>query len=169
MTLFDRRSAYREPSRTRCLKWLVLLPVLAALAGCGGRRTAPSAVATKQPDPTGEMVESVRDTLRKSSDMAACRRLVEQLNVYLGRSGITRKPEPLTAAERTFLEKDFALRPEEIAEVGRPEFTLLDAHYLVETLLFRDIARALDVGQLPPVERANAALAWVVRNFRNVR
>src|SRR5437016_1012748 len=145
MTLFDRRSAYREPPWTRCLKWLVLLPVLAALAGCGGRRTAASAVATKQADPTNEMVESVRDTLRKSSDVAACRRLVEQLNVYLGRTGLTKKPEALTPAERSFLEKEFALHPEEVAEVGRPEFTPLDAHYLTETLLFRDIARALDV------------------------
>jgi hypothetical protein len=146
--------------------WLAALAA-AALAGCSGPVASTSAMAIKQADPTEEMVDSVRETLRKPYDQAASRRLVEQMNVYLGRSGVTRKPEPLSAAEREFLEKDFALRPEEVAEVSRPEFTPLDANYLDETLLYRDVARALDAAGVPPAERATAALAWVVRNFRN--
>jgi hypothetical protein len=124
--------------------------------------------AGKLADPLEEMAESVRDTFRKSADVAACRRLVEQLNVALNRSNVERRPEALAPAERSLLEKDFAVRPDEMAEVGRVEFTTLDAYYLDESLLYRDVARALDVAHLPPVERARAALTWVVNTFRGV-
>jgi hypothetical protein len=142
------------------------------VAGCNRQPASPSVAATKQADPTEEMVEAVRETLRKPADINTCRRLVEQLNVYLGRSDRVRKPEPLSPADRTALVKEYSLVAEketdEVAEVARPEFTPLDAHYLDETLLYRDVARALDVDRLPPVDRATAALAWVVRNFRSV-
>jgi hypothetical protein len=171
MSFFGRPPQPSDPSPprrslSRC--WPALILAAAALAGCSRQPAGPSVTATRQADPTDEMVDAVRETLRKSSDVGACRRLVEQLNVYLGRPNIGRKPEPLSAAERAALEKEFALKPEEVAEVGRPEFTPLDAHYLDQTLLFRDIARALDVAQMPPAERAAAALAWVVRNLHNV-
>lgn len=146
---------------------LLTLSVLAALAGCSPRPAATiSQTVGKAAEPADELGESVRDQLRRSVDPATCRRLIDQLNGYLPRAGADHRPAPLSAGERVVLEKEFALRSEEVAEVARSEFTPVDANYLDESLLFRDIARSLDVDRLPPVGKAEAACAWVARNLR---
>jgi hypothetical protein len=123
--------------------------------------------AGKQVDPADEIVQSIRDDLLKT-DPGAGRRVVDRLNSYLPRAGADRRPELLSAAGRARLQQDFGFGAEEIIEIGRSEFTSVDAHYLAESLLFRDIARSLDVERLPPVARAEAALAWVIRNLRGI-
>jgi transglutaminase-like putative cysteine protease len=146
-----------------------LLAIVAVASGCNSPPAATTArTGGAQPDPTAELVESIREDLRKSPDPPTSRRLVEQLNSYLPRASAERRPAPLSAEERTVLQRDFALRPEEITQVARSEFTPVDAYYLDETFLLRDIARSLDVDRLNPVARAEAALAWVVRNLRGV-
>ncbi|HEY1377854.1 MAG TPA: hypothetical protein VGF55_13730, partial [Gemmataceae bacterium] len=154
------------PVPARLGRWLAA-GLIVALIGCGSRpTTAPTLTAGKAADPADEIADTVRDELRKSADQQTARRLVDQLNNYLARAAADRRPAPLSAAERSLLQSDFTLRPEEVAEVGRAEFTPVDSYYLDETLLFRDIARSLDVDQLPPVDRGRAAVAWVARNLR---
>lgn len=136
-------------------------------AGCNSRPTAAqTAAAVKDTDPADELTQSVRDELRQSADQATCRRVVDVVNSYLPRLPADRRPAALSAAEKTVLDSELGLRPEEVAEVARGEFTTVDAYYLEESFLFRDIARSLDVDRLPPVERATAAIGWVVRNLR---
>ncbi len=113
-----------------------------------------------------EITDTVRETVRKTGDPTATRRLVEQLNAALGRGGLARKPEVLSDADRQVLKSEYQLQDDEVAEVARQEFTPLDNHYLDEILLFRDVATSLDLAHLPPVDRARFALAWVVRSLR---
>jgi hypothetical protein len=154
---------HRRPART-----LILALALTALAGCGRQSTGPKQAATKQADPYAELTQSAQETFRKSGDLATCRSLVEQLNRYLGRGDPVKKPEALPGAREALLKNELSLTDEEVAEVGRQEFTPLDAYWLHETILFRDVARALDVGGLPAADRARAALEWVVTNLRPV-
>ena len=78
-------------------------------------------------------------------DLAACRRLVEQLNVALARPGAALKPDPLPADLKVTYAKELGLTPQEIEEIARGEFTPLDAAALEEAFLFRELAKALDV------------------------
>lgn len=136
--------------------------------GCNRPSVSQKSNAGKPADPHAEQAESLRDEVRKASDIAACRRIVDQLNNYLPQASADHRPAPMTQDQRTFLEKGLGLQPDEVGEAARSEFTTLDAYYLDEALLFRDIARSLDVSKLPPVERANAAFGWVVRNLRSL-
>jgi hypothetical protein len=134
------------------------------LAGCGQRTAVTTAKArTAAVDDTFDVL---KDSLRKTDDLGAGRRIVEQINVTLGRSDESPKPEPLSDARRELLAKEFQLSPEELADVARADFTPLDAHYLDQCFLFRDAARSLEVGSQPPAEKAKAALGWVARNVR---
>ncbi|HEX4590935.1 MAG TPA: hypothetical protein VH120_13445 [Gemmataceae bacterium] len=149
-------------------QWLAL-GLCAALIGCNSRPPATTVQqVAKQDDPIEELGQSIRDDLRKPPDPAVARRVVEQLNNQLSRSGADRRPAPLAPAERARLQKERGFLPNEAAELARAEFTAVDAYYIDEALLLRDIARSLDVDRLPPLERAEAALAWVVRNLRGI-
>ncbi len=163
-------AGHRIPFRSRKMSLVLAAGMLAALAGCNSRPAATTSQTEGKPaDPADELVESIRSDLRRSPDPAGCRRLVDQLNGYLPRANADRRPAPLSADERTILQRDFALRPEEINQVARSEFTTVDAYYLDEAFLLRDIARSLDADQLPPVARAEAASRWVTRNLRDVQ
>jgi hypothetical protein len=142
-----------------------------ALAGCNSRPAAVASAQTvaRQVDPADELSQSVRDEFRKSGDPAASRRVVEQVNSYLSRGGPERRVQGLSAGERKLLQSELALRPNELTELERSEFTSADAYYLDETVLLRDVARSLDVDGRPPVERSEAAVAWVARNLRDLK
>lgn len=139
---------------------------LILLAGCNRPAATPSAATKTQADPAEALTDTVSQAFRKTGDVKSYRQLVEHLNSSLSGGAIERKPQPLTAEQRAALKSECGLTDAEVAEVARPEFTPLDAHYLDETLLCRDIARALDVGGLKPVEKARAALNWGVVNLR---
>jgi hypothetical protein len=154
----------------RARRWFCLISfVSAAIIGCNPR---PAAVVTKasfkEIDPAADLADSVREQMRKSTEATTSRRLVEMLNNYLPRLSADRRPATLSAVERSMLESEFALQPREVAEVARAEFTAVDGYYFDEVLLFRDVARSLDVEGRPPAEQAAAALAWVDRNIRDV-
>ena len=100
------------------------------------------------------------------ADVIGFEDFIDHLNSSLTGATSERKPQPLSADQRAALKSQYGLSDAEVAEVARPEFTPLDAYYLDETVLCRDIARALDVGGLKPVEKARAALNWVVVNLR---
>jgi hypothetical protein len=125
-------------------------------------------VAKAKPAPAEELADAIHETLQKSTDLPACRRLIEQVNVSLTRPNSALKPQGLPDELKTQYAKDLALTPRELDEIARGEYTPLDAYALEEAFLFHDIARALDVAALPAVERARAALDWVVRNVRAI-
>jgi len=138
------------------------------LAGCNRPAATPSTATKTQADPVEALTDTVSQAFRKSGDAKAYRQLVDSLNVALSGERIERKPQPLTAEQRAALKSECGLSDSEVAEVVRPEFTPLDAYYLDETVLYRDIARALDVGGLKPLDKARAALNWGVVNLRSM-
>jgi hypothetical protein len=140
------------------------------LAGCNSRQPTvqTSDGPVRRSEPTEDLAVSIREELRKPPDTAVSRRLVDQLNSYLNAQSDEHRPAPLSADERSMLEKEFGLRPEEIKEVARPEFTAMDSQYFDESLLLRDIARSFDIESLPPLAKAEFATAWVARNLRGV-
>ncbi len=151
----------RRPARHRF--WLCLLGL--ALAGCNtSSPTAPTTTAGTTGS-SEDLLVSVRETLRRGTDLNGCKGAVQQLNEHLNRHPDDRPPA-LSAAERELLTNRFGVETDELAEVENPAFTLLDAHYLEQCTFLRDIARGLQVEELPPAERAAAAFRWVVREVR---
>jgi hypothetical protein len=140
--------------------------VLVLTTGCNRPAATPSSAAKTQADPAEALTDTVAQSFRKSGDAKAFRQLVDSLNSALSGGNIERKPQPLSPEQRAALKTEYGLTEPEIAEVARPEFTPLDAYYLDETVLYRDITRALDVTGLKPLEKARAALNWIVVNLR---
>jgi hypothetical protein len=136
---------------------------LALLAGCNSGAVSTARPAKIKPPAGEELADFVHDILQKSTDAASCRRLIEQINAAMERPGSTLKIESLAGEQRNKLGKELALSPREVDEVGRSEFTPLDAYALEEAFFFRDAAKALDIATLSPIERAQAALDWTVR------
>src|SRR5262249_5529680 len=112
--------------------------------------------------------DAIHETLQKSTDLSACRRVIEQVNASLTRPNSTLKPQALPDELKEQFAKDLALTPRELDEVARGEYTPLDSYASEQAFLCHAIARALDVAPLPAAERARAALDWVVRNVRAI-
>jgi hypothetical protein len=125
-----------------------------------GTTTAPSAA-----DSADDSLLAARDVLYKAADPATCRTAVEELNRYLDHHPDDR-PVPFTNEEQEQLAGWFDLDPGELAEVASPTFTNLDAHHLDTCLLLHDAGQGLDVSELPPAARAEAAFEWVMRQVR---
>lgn len=138
------------------------------LIGCNSAPPSSRPVVKAKAAPTEELADVVQESLQRSNDLAACRHLTEQLNVALARGDARLKSETLTSEQQSLYSKEAGLAPNELAEIGRGEFTPLDAAAMEEAFLFRDAAKSLDVAGLPPAKRAQAALEWVVRNVRAV-
>src|SRR5262245_55268707 len=161
-------------TESRRRSWVIGAVVLVGLAvivaailltrGSGDRRsTSP----TKQEVERDDELMIVRDTLRRDDKLESCKTAVAQLNVYLARASDS-KPAPLTEAQKQFLATQLRLTPDESKEVAREEFTGLDAHYLEESLLFRDAIASLklnfaDKTTAAALERARLAFAWAMR------
>jgi hypothetical protein len=149
--------------RVRLFPTFLVALASAVAAGCGGQAPVTTAAArttgTGQPE---ESLASVWESLHKGADFTGCRGAVQQLNDYLSRAPEDR-PAAQPSAERDLLA---GLAPDELAEVGSPTFTLLDAHYLESSLLLRDVLSALQVGNASPLDKASAAFDWTVRQVR---
>jgi hypothetical protein len=139
---------------------LFLLPLL-LITGCSG--TASTGQAAKhavvlRDDP----LEAARQTLTDSQERAACAKALQQINAYLA-SHNDHHPSPLSADEKTLLQRQFGLDAGEIAEVENGTYTLLDSPHLEYCFLMREVARSLDVDNLSQAEQAATAFAWVMR------
>jgi hypothetical protein len=141
-------------------------------------KQAPRPTDSSSPGPQRVAEESelaeARDALSREPDQAACTLAVNKINSHLNRHTDLRPPS-LSDKEQAKLRDVFGLAPAEMAEVESAAYTLLDAHYLDECLLFRDAARSLDAEEVGsdgkplhpgPLDRASAAFAWVVRQVR---
>jgi hypothetical protein len=128
------------------------------------RGTAPPRTAgTGRSGSSDEILPSVRDALQKESGYLSCRRALQQLNTYIDRNP-NKKPAPIQDPED--FRKQLGLAGDEFGEVNSPTFTLLDAHYVDQCMMLRDAAYSLGVEGRPPLERAQAAFAWVVRQIQ---
>lgn len=94
-----------------------------------------------------------------------CSAAVRQLNNHFHRHP-DQLPRPYDEKEGQRLRNEFGLDKDELDEVNSRSFTPLDAHYLDACFLLRDAARSLEIADLPPLERADTAFAWVVRQVR---
>ena len=109
--------------------------------------------------------EGIADTFRRSTDLAACRGALQQLNADLARRPHL-KPPALGDQEQRFLREQLQCTDDEIDEIASNSFTLLDGHYLEQCFLLRDAAQALPAGKAET--RIQAAFAWVTRQVRLV-
>src|SRR5205823_98285 len=99
----------------------------------------------------------------RESGYSSCRGALHQVNTYIDRNP-AKKPEP--GADPESFRRQFGLTEGEWGEVSSSNFTLLDAHYVDLCLLLRDAAYSLGVEGQPPLERAQAAFGWVVRQIQ---
>lgn len=109
-----------------------------------------------------EALASARARLSKKTDAASCRAALQQLNVFLSRNP-EQKPKPLDKKQLDALQAELGLDADELVEVNSATFTLLDGNYLEQCFLLRDAARALEVDDQPPMQQAEAAFAWIIR------
>src|SRR5208337_599065 len=99
----------------------------------------------------------------------AFREALQQLNGYFGQDAEANarlrkvKDERDRALPPERLREVFGLKADDLEYVGASTFQPLDAHCLVEAFLLRDAARALNVQELSPLEQANQAFQWVMR------
>ncbi len=114
-------------------------------------------------------------TTGKLANFNICREALQQLNGHLAQTDSHAVPV-LSPSEKKELARQFELRPDELAEVGAPTFTTLDAHHLDACFLLRDVARSLELKEVKapggksarptPLDQATVAFAWVVRQVR---
>jgi hypothetical protein len=141
---------------------VVLVLVVLAVSSRKGSVSSPINQ-SRRVGPSDDILAAARETLQKESGYSSCRGALHQLNTYIDRNP-TKKPEPVADPES--FRKQFGLTEGEWGEVSSTNFTLLDAHYVDTCLLLRDGAYSLGVEGQPPVERAQAAFAWVVRQVQ---
>src|SRR5438874_3734600 len=118
---------------------------------------------TSRPGSSDDILPAARETLQKETGYPSCRQALQQLNTYIHRNP-AKKPEPVSDAEA--FRKQFGLADGEFVEINSSTFTLLDAHYVDSCMLLRDAAYSLGVEGQPPLERAQAAFGWVVRQVQ---
>jgi hypothetical protein len=117
------------------------------------------------------LLEEARKLLAKEPDYNTCRNAVNTINIYYGENPPDPRPT-LDPDTRELLPKLFAFsdveekRKDELAELDRSAYTLLDAHHLDQCFLLRDVARSLPPSGGTPPEEAAAAFRWVVRQVR---
>ena len=116
---------------------------------------------------------TVRSTLARQNDLAACKTVVPQLNAHLERN--KDHTPPAFPETKEMLRGQMGLKEDDLAEVASPTFTPLDAHHLESCFLLRDAARSLELAtpggrggkvKQTPLDRAELAFAWVVRQVR---
>lgn len=147
----------------------LLVVAAAVLLRVGGTPPTRGGAGSRTSQPTAHEreteLEAARDTLHRAGDLESCRSAVQYLNAHLAHNPEER-PRALTAVEKEEFGNVFALEPPEIAELDSQVYTPLDVHYLEQSLLFDDAARALRVDDLPPLDRALAGFRWAMREVR---
>jgi hypothetical protein len=148
----------------------VPLVIMAVFLGSAGR--SPHTGKTTGDRTPDNPLDAARQELTRETQLDSCRSALAQLNTFLSKNE-SRRPKPMTAAERTALTDRLGLDEGEPAEVAADAFTPLDGHHLELCFLLRDAAASLDVdsrgadGRPPaPWRRAAAAFDWVVREVR---
>lgn len=134
---------------------IALVPV-----GCGTPDKA-------KPTDTGKKTQSdpwlnAVTAIRQETDPTTCRRVLNELNQAFASTPVDQQPK-LGDAEATFAKTALNLDDAEMKEIRSTGHTSLDPNHLAEALYLRDIARSLDVANLPVTERTRTAFEWVCR------
>jgi hypothetical protein len=102
--------------------------------------------------------------LERETDVATCRRVLDNVTAILAANPHFPALPGLGPTEETALRERFAgLTDADAKELHATAFTRLDPHHLTECFYLRDAAKALDVADLPPLEQAKRAFAFVCR------
>jgi len=141
---------------------VLVVVVLIGFAVSSKKGTVSPIKPTSRPGSSDDILPAARETLQKEG-YPSCRQALQQLNTYIHRNP-AKRPEPVSDAEG--FRKQFGLTDGEFAEINSSTFTLLDAHYVDSCMLLRDAAYSLGVEGQPPLERAQAAFGWVVRQVQ---
>ena len=138
-----------------------LAVALVWLTGCSGGPTKPTAAAVTRAaeNPWPKAIA----TLRKETDVAACRRVFNQLNSGLAVDTSADQPGRLSAEDAAALRAVVPLSDEDVTAISGPLYTPLDAHYLAQAFHLRDAVRGLVVDD-DPAGTAAAVFAWVCRH-----
>lgn len=136
------------------------------LAGCS-RPPAVTPVTSLTVISADEPLRSASELLAGASDLDTCRNALQQINTHLDLKA-EQGASPFTTQQREWLQQQFRLDEEDLAEVESKSYTSLDGHHLHFCLLLRDAARYLDLEDMPPLEKAATAFTWVVRQCRLV-
>ena len=126
---------------------------------------------SNQKAPEDTSLRSAQEMLSSDNDLASCKSFLQQINNHLA-THPQEKPATIPNDLRDILKK-YNLAEQQFNEIDSPTFTKLDAHYLEEKLMLRDIARFLEPPVLggkqtraPVSEVATQAFQWVVRQIR---
>jgi hypothetical protein len=138
---------------------IVLIPLL--ILGCG-RPTVPAAKAKAgAPVETIANIDIVREELKRPfAEPDQLRYALDQLSSARGKS------PPLDASICEQLKTKLGLTDADLKEINPSEYGPLDSHLVYQGLFFADVARTLEMGNAPAVDKAKAALAWVSRHVR---
>ncbi len=145
---------------------LLFIALATGLVGCNNSQkpTNPGAKGV-QAGPKTDPTRLAADLLRQGSELSHFRDGLQLLSPYMDsaeqRAKLLLKPE-----QREFLKNIVHLSDEELAEVETGKFSQVDAYYLDESFLLRDVARFLEVPGLSTVEQAQRCFRWVVRNVQ---
>ncbi len=145
---------------------IVVLVVVVLIGFAVSSKKGTVSTSVTQPRRSGssdDILPAAREMLQKETGYPSCRQALQQLNTYIHRNP-AKKPEPVSDTE--VFRRQFGLTDGEFAEVNSSTFTLLDAHYVDSCMLLRDAAYSLGVEGQPPLERAQAAFGWVVRQVQ---
>ena len=136
--------------------------LLAGLAGCS---TKPPTLGTGAADrKNDDPWPRAAGELHRESEVAACRRVLEQLRTDLANNTDPKfQPASLAADQEKSLQQLMNLTEREVAELRPAAYTGLDAQHLAECYYLRDVARSLGVSGLPPERQARVAFDWVTR------
>lgn len=165
--------SYEEPQTEQARRPLIAYGIGAVVIGVAALLLVRYLSASKPPAITAptkssqqdDPLDSAREVLSKSQDVTACRTALTRFNQYLVQHP-EKKPARPAPAQVEFLKTKLGLDADELAEVMSDTFTPLDAHYLEFSLLLRETAQALELGERSPLERAAAAFGWVTRQVR---
>jgi hypothetical protein len=102
------------------------------------------------------------ESLRLGRESRHFREALTLVNAHLNRAE-ARPDFHLSETTRSFLKETFQLEAAELEEIDAGSFRPLDAVHLDGAFLFAEAARALDVADLPALDRASAAFGWAMR------
>jgi hypothetical protein len=145
---------------------LALAPCLLSL--CVGCHRPPAVESTRtgeqrrdQEDPLAALL----DRLQRATDTASCRDALRQADQYLEHNPQAREALQRDDSQIRSLQERLGLRPDEVEEVTAPTFQPLDAYHLEMCLLLREAGDSLRTLGLPPLQKAELAFDWAVRQL----
>lgn len=150
----------RRPERIALILIGLSIAVAITAGGCNNRG---GPVAKK--DGTGSANDAVAvalNQLERANDADSCRAVLQQIDSI----GNPHDPKPQPTSEQlAALGQLLKLESDDWDTLTQQVFTAVDGEYLAESLLLRDAMQSLDLKDLPPLQQAESAFAWICRQI----